>query len=667
MRSIKFKMMVAFISIIVLSLSVVCVLSITSFKKSTEAAVVERLDELAEITADRIDGEINTLSIIAKMVAGNREVMNLLSSDSNSVSDKEMVQMAMSLQKENSEGIVQTIGVVNKEGEIILSDTTIDPGQNIAERGYFQETMSSGQESYSDVVVSVATGAYVVVVCDPVVVDENIVGAVIVAVDFGIIQNIVNEISVFENGYAYMFQQDGLMVAYPSEEKQMTLNLSECTDQADQILNNIAAGTTGELFYTYNDVYKYVRYTPVGNWGLAVTANYDDYMSAANAVMRNIIIIVIISVVIAVVTIIIFTMLALINPLNYLKNEMAYAGNGDFSRKVTITKKDEIGQIGNAFVSMAGQLKNLLGIVGQKCLNVSSSAQELNASVEEIDAQINTVQISTQEIAAGMQETSASIEQVSASSQQILEYASGLLEEVTAGNKNALEVADRAVKLKESAVKSRDEANHIYSSKQIQIKKSIERAKVVHEIVIMADTIQKISDDTNLLALNAAIEAARAGEHGRGFAVVAEEVRALAENSKNTVNQINVLVEEVNQAFADISVNSEELLSFIDGKVIVDYNNLVSTGEQYLKDSEYVKGVMEIFNGQSFKISESIHQVNDALGAVVAAIQQSTASSQLINDNIEGVKEAMNTVLEVANSQAIMAGDLNSEVNKFKI
>ena len=91
--------------------------SITSFKKSTEAAVVERLDELAEITADRIDGEINTLSIIAKMVAGNREVMNLLSSDSNSVSDKEMVQMAMSLQKENSEGIVQTIGVVNKEGE----------------------------------------------------------------------------------------------------------------------------------------------------------------------------------------------------------------------------------------------------------------------------------------------------------------------------------------------------------------------------------------------------------------------------------------------------------------------------------------------------------------------------------------------------------------------
>ncbi len=663
-QSLKFKMMAVFISIIVLSLAVVCVLSISSFKKSTEEAVVERLDELAGITAERINGELETLSIIAEMLAGNREVIGLLGSNN---MDAELVRQAMSLQKENADGIVESIGIVDLDGEMIVNDTKVDTGINVADRAYFISAMSTGLEAHSDVVVSQATGNNIIAVCEPVLDGDEIVGAVVVAVNFDRIQQIVNAISVFENGYAYMFQSDGLIVAHPSSDVQMIMNLKDCINEADELLSNVSAGTSGELYYTFNGAYKYVRYIPVESWGLAVTANYDDYMADANAVVVKTVIIVLISIVVAIIAIIVFTMFALVNPLNYLKNEMSYAGDGDFSREVIITKKDEIGQIGKAFVSMAAQLKKLLGIVGQKCLNVSSSAQELNASVEEIDAQINTVQISTQEIAAGMQETSASIEQVSASSQQILEYVTSLMTEVAAGNKNAAEVENRAVRLKESAVKSRAEANVMYQSKQEQIKKSIERAKVVQQIVIMAETIQRISDDTNLLALNAAIEAARAGEHGRGFAVVAEEVRSLAENSKTTVNQINLLVEEVNQAFSDISVNSEELLSFIDGKVIADYNNLVSTGEQYLKDSEYVKNVMGIFNNQSVRINDSINQVNDALGAVVAAIQQSTASSQLINDNIEGVKEAMNTVLEVANSQAALAGDLNTEVSRFKI
>ncbi|MBS2905259.1 methyl-accepting chemotaxis protein, partial [Klebsiella pneumoniae] len=87
----------------------------------------------------------------------------------------------------------------------------------------------------------------------------------------------------------------------------------------------------------------------------------------------------------------------------------------------------------------------------------------------------------------------------------------------------------------EFAVKN---AKDVYSKIIENVKCAIEQGKVVEDVRIMADSIAEISEQTNLLALNAAIEAARAGENGKGFAVVAEEVKHLAEQTRDTVEQI---------------------------------------------------------------------------------------------------------------------------------
>ncbi len=347
-----------------------------------------------------------------------------------------------------------------------------------------------------------------------------------------------------------------------------------------------------------------------------------------------------------------------------------FLAEGDFSNAFDakyVARNDEIGTLGKAFEGMTVKLKELLYVIGNNSNEVSASSEELSATVEEINATVQNVNTGTQEIAAGMEETSAAIEQISSSGHVILSIASALLSEACQGDSNAIEIAKRAEHMKLGAVKSKEEANEMYFKRQTQIKLSIEKGKVVGEIKVMSDSIQKISEQINLLALNAAIEAARAGEHGRGFAVVADEVRKLAEASKQTVDQINKMVGEVYIAFDDLSNNAQELLEFIDQKVISDYETLVKTGEQYLVDSEYVKLTMGKFNTRATEINDSITQVNSAIENVASAIQEATASSLEISNNIDEVTKAIDEVSKVAISQAELSENLNLNISKFKM
>lgn len=347
-----------------------------------------------------------------------------------------------------------------------------------------------------------------------------------------------------------------------------------------------------------------------------------------------------------------------------------FLSEGDFRHSIDakyVERKDEIGKLSQAFEVMTGRLKDLLTVIGNNSMDVSSSSQELSATVEEINAQVQNVNTATQEIAAGMEETSAAIEEISSSGSLILAVANSLLKEANEGNVSANDIAMRAEAMKKNAESSKKEANEIYVKRQEQIKNSIEKGKVVAEIKVMSDSIQTISEQINLLALNAAIEAARAGEHGRGFAVVADEVRKLAEASTKTVGQINSLVGQVNIAFSDLSTNSQGLLDFIDSKVISDYDTLVNTGEQYLKDAEFVRKSMDAFQNRASEINTSISQVNEAIESVASAIQEATASSLEITNNVDEVTKAIDEVSKVAVAQAEMSEDLNMNVSKFKM
>ena len=197
----------------------------------------------------------------------------------------------------------------------------------------------------------------------------------------------------------------------------------------------------------------------------------------------------------------------------------------------------------------------------------------------------------------------------------------------------------------------------VVQSAQQTAEKASEMDSRAREIGTITQTIEAISAQTNLLALNAAIEAARAGEAGRGFAVVADEVRKLAENSKEAANTISRLVQAVQLSSVEV-----------DGAMKTMVETLGETIEITNKSSQ----LFEDIRSKTVEVSGKQDELSANMTHVLSVADDTTARLSTMKTESEGITFQMSTVAAAAEENSAAAGEMSNtavqmqrELSKF--
>lgn len=346
--------------------------------------------------------------------------------------------------------------------------------------------------------------------------------------------------------------------------------------------------------------------------------------------------------------------------------EDIHNNKGNLNERVPVQTKDEIATLARGVNEFLDILQGVIGGVISCGEEINRQQLNVNAVVEETNQNANDTSATMEELAASMEEVSSTVGYVSENTREAEASVGEMVDKAVNGTKFAEEIRKRAEELRKLAQDSRATANNMIQNFDVTLNASIEDSRQIEKIGNLTADILGIASKTNLLALNASIEAARAGEAGKGFAVVAEEIRQLADSSKETAGNIQQISESVVAAVMTLAENAGNLVKFINDRVMPDYEILERTGEQYLNDSITVDQMMSEMRDSMENIGSMMRTVAESNENITSNVRESAQGVGGVVDNTAALVENMKNIIKALNQVSDVANNLSEQTACFE-
>ncbi len=536
---------------------------------------------------------------------------------------------------------------------------TIEEYQSETEQSFYAIPKQSQKEAllepYAETGINIMMTSTVV----PIIVNNRVAGVAGVDLTLEVLSQIVSEIKPYGTGMANLISNTGIYIAHPDKDmvnKPFEKNTPLLKKAANAIKNGEKFSMTEVSETLGEETYRIFVPIQIGDcdkpWAFSVEVPIQKILANGKRILW----ICLISGLIAILFaggIIFLIALSITRPINQTVAGLKdiAQGEGDLTKRLSITAKDELGELASWFNVFIEKMQAIITQVSTNTNQMDNASRELSGIATELASQAERTSLRANNVAIASEELSSNVTTVAAA-----------MEESTTNTSIVASSSEDMSTTFSQIAANVEEASIISGSAVTQAQETAKRMGELEEaaqsISKVTDAITDISDKTNLLALNATIEAARAGEAGKGFAVVATEIKELAaqtiqatENIKNQIsgiqnssrvsissidkivtiiNQVNDIIKTITAAMEEQSTTTQEITT-----------NITHTSQGLAEINENVNqgaSISEKISGDIIQVSEAAEQISGKSSAVTEQAAQLEELSSVLKKIVTSFK-----------------------------